>query len=447
MAFMPIHKASKEDPLDCGEIDPYYGFYNMLAFFYAIDRINKVRDFSLPSTIRLGGTVVDTCDNRFTIAENAVALLSKDERYAAEFGRQENYIGFMAMNNDDVDLLRELTKIKPSVIISPSLMSSSHSDNDSFILRTKVSEEVEGRAIAEIAHRMSWVYVAVIKSHDFRTGAVQAFLEAARNHSGICVGIFQTMPYRSGYADALDVVDAVQKITGINVLILFTNPSDTRFILRAVADLQLDVRFTFLGGTGWGDNIEASSGLIRVARGSIVIQSRVESIVGFDSYVTSLTLNDHGVIPQDWFDEFWQRTKRCRLENATKPLIQFRKKCSSNTRLTSADVLQNNNVLYTIISTQILAVGLKGVSECSHFPAGISACLSSLPDGARRLYESTKAASWRNQMGLLNDDSILDFEFTNGFGNLGFSVGSIYDDGNFFKVSKTNLPISYFLQH
>ena len=48
---------------------------------------------------------------------------------------------------------------------------------------------------------------------------------------------------------------------------------------------------------------------------------------GFRHYVSTLTVGQHGNIPDDWFDEFWQRLHKCRLENATVVLTEVGSQC------------------------------------------------------------------------------------------------------------------------
>ncbi len=38
---------------------------------------------------------------------------------------------------------------------------------------------------------------------------------------------------------------------------------------------------------------------------------------GFAQWVGSLNLVNHGDIPDDWFEEFWQHALQCKLENSS----------------------------------------------------------------------------------------------------------------------------------
>ena len=38
---------------------------------------------------------------------------------------------------------------------------------------------------------------------------------------------------------------------------------------------------------------------------------------GFNEWMGSLNLVNHDGIPDDWFEEFWQHSLRCKLENSS----------------------------------------------------------------------------------------------------------------------------------
>ena len=49
-----MHSSDPEDSLKCGNLDPNGGIQNALAFFYAVNEINKNADLSLTPNIKLG---------------------------------------------------------------------------------------------------------------------------------------------------------------------------------------------------------------------------------------------------------------------------------------------------------------------------------------------------------------------------------------------------------
>ena len=50
---------------------------------------------------------------------------------------------------------------------------------------------------------------------------------------------------------------------------------------------------------------------------TLLFQLQNPEVEGFIAWMSRLTVADHGDIPDDWFEEFWQDTLKCRLENAT----------------------------------------------------------------------------------------------------------------------------------
>ena len=81
-------------------------------------------------------------------------------------------------------------------------------------------------------------------------------------------------------------------------------------------------------------------------------------------WLESLTVASHGNIPDDWFEEFWQRSHECRLGNATKVMSDYKRVCLSTDRLTRDIVQQSNYALPMIINVQVIAQGLANIDDC-----------------------------------------------------------------------------------
>ena len=63
-----------------------------------------------------------------------------------------------------------------------------------------------------------------------------------------------------------------------------------------------------------------------VVRGAFVV-SLSDHYQPFNNYVSSLTPEAHGSIPNDWFDEFWQIHFECRLPGSRYMLQQYDRVC------------------------------------------------------------------------------------------------------------------------
>ena len=69
-----------------------------------------------------------------------------------------------------------------------------------------------------------------------------------------------------------------------------------------------------------------SGDLEEILRGVFVV-SVSGHFEDYGSYISSLTPSDHGSIPKDWFDEFWQHYFKCRLSESDVPIKSYIRVC------------------------------------------------------------------------------------------------------------------------
>ena len=214
----------------------------------------------------------------------------------------------------------------------------------------------------------SWGYISVVFSDDAEG---RSFKDAFMNESAmtnvrspLCIGGVVAMPPGAGRSGALEVVRKLDGVRGANIVVVLTSKEDTRFLLEAANEAKYYERFIWVGGTAWGRDMEVVEGLEEVARGSLSVHWWNEPVSGFIDYVSSMTLADHGAIPDDWFEEFWQRMLECRLDNCSVPLTQFASSCHGNMRLSPEMIVQDEYVLQTIIATFMVAQGLNDLDDC-----------------------------------------------------------------------------------
>ena len=76
VAIFDIHMADDKGPEKCGLLDWASGFQHLLAFFYAIENVNKNYLYKLSNSLQLGGVAIDTCSNPSRIGQDIYSLLS-----------------------------------------------------------------------------------------------------------------------------------------------------------------------------------------------------------------------------------------------------------------------------------------------------------------------------------------------------------------------------------
>ena len=82
--------------------------------------------------------------------------------------------------------------------------------------------------------------------------------------------------------------------------------------------LLLVGKLTFVGGEYFGSRQDVIEGVEDTALGAITIKLNTPDVIGFMTWMKSLNVADHGDIPDDWFEEFWQRANACKLLSARK---------------------------------------------------------------------------------------------------------------------------------
>lgn len=76
VAVFDVHMADSNGPGKCGRLNWMSDFQNLLAFFYAIETVNKNYLFKLSNSLQLGGVAIDTCSNPSRIGQDIYSLLS-----------------------------------------------------------------------------------------------------------------------------------------------------------------------------------------------------------------------------------------------------------------------------------------------------------------------------------------------------------------------------------
>lgn len=412
VAFFDVHKPDPDNPLKCGEIDIGMGMQNFLAYYYAIEQFNA--QASLPEEMKVGGMAIDSCGNSIRVIQDVFSMLSGSGPCGASGAITPSSIqGYLAMGSENAIEANKLLAPAGITTISPSATTIELNDAEYF-LRTVPPDNVQADAMASILRKQGWYYVAAISSdNSYGRGGISAFIEAA-NKSSICLATSLTLNYNSDIDDAMEILQQIGEKKGVSVIVLFTSASEARLLLDAAAELEntqnMKGKFIFLASDTWADQEQLVAGVSDYARGSISMKVQSALSVGFMNWVKSLTVANHGDIPDDWFEEFWQYSLRCHLESAIVVQTQFVRPCTSGDRLTDENIEQNAYVLHTIIATQLLASGLQEVKECQNGP-----CDS--------LYETIKDSEWNAPVGELEPNVTFSLEFNDkSYGDIGYDI-------------------------
>lgn len=134
----------------------------------------------------------------------------------------------------------------------------------------------------------------------------------------------------------------------------------------------------------------------------------------------SLTLQDHGRIPDEWFEEFWQEQFKCHLSNSTVTLNKYDQACADNLRLSPENTNQSPYVIHTILATEMIAETLTKMTNCDNSTDNISGCLEDFDNQREHFYHTIQMAEWQSQKkGDFNDT----FQFNSkGYGNKGYTI-------------------------
>lgn len=434
VAVFDVHMADSNGPGKCGRLNWMSDFQNLLAFFYAIETVNKNYLFKLSNSLQLGGVAIDTCSNPSRIGQDIYSLLS-GEGLCGVGGTDEmiippaTIIGFVPEHSSNAVPVAEILTPYNLTTLSPSATSVKLNDKDiyPYFLRTVPPDNIQALVIANILNQMQWTYVSCVYSYDaYGIASYQEFLrESQDKEKKLCLALARSMRHDSNIDDARKIIQELNKQAGARAVVLFVSAKQIRLLLQAAKDLKLSRRFVWLGSDTWANSeYVVSDGLQEVAAGAITIQIRSMVLNGFIQYVKSLTLANHAPIPDDWFEEFYQNVHKCRI---LRSVVQsnYNTLCTGNEKLTDSMLPNDPFVFHMILAVDMIALGLNNIKKCRKENAlSVSSCLALQPDRNRLIYDSILSSQWsqlhQNGSGISDD---FNFRFTpSGYGDIGYDI-------------------------
>ena len=450
-----VHDMGK-DSFKCGEMRVANGMQNLLAFFYSLDRINKNLNLNLPPSLKLGGLALDACSSGMRTRRDLFSLLAGDGLCTVRdknLVKPDTIVTVMTMGS--ANSMASLDVVEPIGIptLSPSATSPRLNGKPAF-LRAVPPDTLQAKVMAEIAEMFGWSYVSAVNvDTEYGNEGVNAFIQEVKNtNKSICIATRIVLPLNLTMEQAKKKVIQLDEQKGAKAVIVFTNQKEARMLLLAAKELNLKDRFIWIGSDTWADNMDIIKGVEDVARGAITIQIRSEEVASFKQYVKELNLLNRKGIPDDWFEEFWQHMHSCRLHNSSIAQTQYSRVCNGYEIITDDKIRQDTYVLYTIISTYMVAQGINNIRECRDSTLGVAGCLSQLKQKYQRITNGTRDAQWNVLPDELTGNRRLNFKFTNrGYGDVGYSILNIQqlpkDKKNYQykRVSDITVPICVFL--
>ena len=421
VGFFAVH-GGEADGLTCGPLDARYGFQHLLAFFYALDEV-KAAGRQLPGVgVEVGGIAADTCGSPLRATLDVFSLLSAGRLQADEVPVDPaSVLAVVAMGDGTSAAVVELLAPRRLTTVSPTARSDAL-DGTPYFLRTAASQAQQAAAMVAVAAAAKWNYVTVVGSEEAASESdADAFVAYSQNRTeAVCVAARYRLSAAAGLSEARALVRMMAANRGSNVLMLFLTPSHARLLLRALRDeaqrdpAALKARFVLVGSSAWPRDDAVTAGYEETAAGALSLRARSPVVDGFRAYVAGLTVARHGAVPDDWFEEFWQQTHECRLENATTVLRRYTRVCAVNEALT-VDMVPDAGAIYTIIATQALVIAFNNTAGCRAGGVGPTACRA-------QFYEKLKAVRWSSWKVPTGGDNFV-FHFENGqHGDLGFDI-------------------------
>ncbi|XP_023931843.1 metabotropic glutamate receptor 7-like, partial [Lingula anatina] len=410
-------------PYTCGPMQVESGFQNMLAFFYAIEQINKDNN-KLSTNIQFGGLALDTCNNFVRARADLYSLMSGQGICNVVQGQDvmnpATVVAAITTGTSETRAVHDIFDPLRITYISQSATADALSDINvlKYFLRTVPPDRLQAKAMVEVLQKQGWNYVvAVHTDSEYGTGGVDAFIREAGNNS-ICVTQRHRLKQDATDQDARETVKEIGEAIGVNVIVVFANPSHIALLLKAANDLGENYRsrFIWIGSDTWADSMSIIQGFEAIAEGAITFRIRSQTVDAFKTYMAQLHPGNTKGIPEDWFNEFWQHTFSCRNSSAASVQPHYTRLCSGQERLVAANIAQHPYVLHTIIATYMIAQGMSTIKDCGT-SQDVSICLAQQQDRYGAIFNAISTAQW-NVLGQSN----FTFRFTERHGDIGYQV-------------------------
>lgn len=410
-----IHKTDPNNMLACGAINTGVELQRLLAFFYAIDRINTNVNQNLPDYIKLDGLALDSCSHSVRLGQDVYNVLSGNELCDSDdYGTIVSPSSLAAFVIDlDRNALPVASMLSQEKItsISPTAGSVLLSDRVlyPYFLRTRGDNEMTASVIFEVAQLAGWDYLSVLYTDDIEyEGATDSLLDNSRP-AQTCIGDTVALPKTASLSNAQSALKNLSQTVGARAVVLFVSPQHLKLLMQASQNLGLTGRFLWIVPFDWTYDSSLLAGYEQEVAGSIIVEPRSAFVDDFKRYLKenlSWKSRSSNYIPSDWFQEIYETLHQCNILDIDNPsTMRYAKICTGDEVVTDAMVPQDLSVLHVIISVYSIAYGLNRIEECKDTNLDIAACLQLLTDRNDIIYRGISGVSFRVLPELLGDKS------------------------------------------
>lgn len=416
VAFMAVHDQGDET-YKCSALNRAE-FYGTLAFFYTLQKL-------APNPFNLRGIAIDTCSNYLRVDQDAFSLLAAGQLCNTEYSfdgtiSNSTIAGFVTSFSSNVEAINRVTKSVAIPIVSggATAVVLSNKEKYPYFARTVPPDDKQMAVIGNILKQNDWTYVSVIYSREtYGIGGMRALREAGVTNN-ICLGSAHSLSYPGTLEEAKNIVGRLADTPEARVVIVIAlNP---RLILQAAKELGVLKRYIWIGSDYWGTKQDIVDGMEEDLLGSITIEIRSSIVGSFVDYVTELTYYNRKNIPNDWFEEFYQRIHKCRLSNAAEVLTQY-PPCNLNEQISKNMVKEHAFILHTIAATYAMAESLQKLADRECPTLTFQECFSQ-QNNRELLFTELLKVTWSMQ------ESNLELNPNQAF-NVGFNGDRYWDVG------------------
>ena len=309
-ALLHAHKPGN-DNLDCGVVS--YDNEDMQlveGFLYALETAERrIPDLRLWRRASVGGIVLDTCSSVTKVVQRITNVEGCSYMYGypntSDYLYPQSILSYLSTEpvGDLVDLVHHLDK----VIVGTGIPGH-YSDEDSEDRPVEIMPYYVklGSAMLDLLRTFNWTFIGLVLSEkDASEATAEVFIDMI-SESEICVGSLQVI---NDVTDTDDVITELDRISNLNVVILFTTAVDTIKLLNSVKH-HTTRHFQWILLDSNQDAVNVFD-IREYAIGAIAVRSKVEPDPGYRQYYQALDPDTNSRNP--WFGDFWERKFKCRL--------------------------------------------------------------------------------------------------------------------------------------
>ena len=325
----------------CGPVRKERGVERMEAMLYAIDRINNDPTPTLLPNITLGFDIRDTCNSENIGLDESIDLVIEDSELDASSCNQistefsgsgsataaipTSFVIGAAASAVSVPVATLLRLFQlPQVSYASSSARLNNRERYTYFFRTVPADDLQARAMIDLALRFNWMYVSTIYANDFYgEPGIDEFRKLA-NQNGICRDLDEGIDSNFVAADYNHLASKLLN-SSANVVILFASQGIAEQIFTALRNVSLkqgiNRKFLWIASDAWARSTSVVSKFSESLVGLFGMAPLTTTDNGFHSYFSQLTLDSNKRNP--WFEEFYQAVFNCRVNetcNQSQPI-------------------------------------------------------------------------------------------------------------------------------